>query len=330
AGLLIALLDALGQLHFFLGRQQRHATDFLQVHPHRIVETDAGGQIQVNVLVGGTVDVDLLVDDVVIVVLALHVHAVRDDVDALAGQPIVNLVDLFRGELHVLQRVHDLPIRQRALPFPALHQLFNAFQVGQMRVAVGFRHVRSPLSTCCYRSPGKLLNLLYSTSNRAVIRRAAVRSDSFSAACRRSSSMASARRPRWRPSSRRASSHGTSGMDRSAQTARNSAAGAPSGRPSSHCAAGTPGGRCRNSATAPATASPDHAPGTSRAAKSSVRPASARTCLKITCSAYDSKSPPARGPCGVCSCFVPGKPLLLWRISPRVCRDAPFLLERAW
>ena len=44
-GILIALGDPLGQLHLLLSGQEPYLTDFLQVHPHRIVQRILGGQI---------------------------------------------------------------------------------------------------------------------------------------------------------------------------------------------------------------------------------------------------------------------------------------------
>ena len=120
-------------------------------------------------------------------------------------------------------------------------------------------------------------------------------------------------------------------MDRSAQIVRSSAAGRAVRQAASHCAAGIlPAAAAAAAPRPPATASPDQRRDTSRAAKSSVRAGIGQDVPKITCSAYDSNSPPARGPRGVCSCFVPGKPLLLWRISRAYVGTPPFLVERAW
>ena len=47
----LAALDALGQVYFFLGREQRNAADLFEVQPHRVIGLD-GGQSPLVQLVG--------------------------------------------------------------------------------------------------------------------------------------------------------------------------------------------------------------------------------------------------------------------------------------
>ena len=105
-GVHVAALDALGQRHLLLGGEQRHLADLAQVHAHRVV--------------GGRLDREVELGDDLVVGLGIGGGAGRDafaleDVDAVVGEDVVDVVDLVERELDVLQRIGDVLARQVAL-----------------------------------------------------------------------------------------------------------------------------------------------------------------------------------------------------------------------
>ncbi len=133
-GRLIPLGDPLGKLHFFLGAQQLHLADFLQVHPHGIVQGILGGQVNgVNQLLlfqAAQVDVPVVHGQGVVVQLQLR----SDQRDTHGLEPVVNLFNFIRGQLELFQL--GVQIRQPdhtvllALGDQGLQSGLNLFHVG--------------------------------------------------------------------------------------------------------------------------------------------------------------------------------------------------------
>src|SRR5699024_3072000 len=93
-GVLIALGNPLGQLHFLIGGQELDLTDFLQVHPHRVVQAVFGGQIhrvyQILFFQAGQVDVPVGVQTQV-VVSQIQFQVSGDDLNVHGLKAVVNL-----------------------------------------------------------------------------------------------------------------------------------------------------------------------------------------------------------------------------------------------
>ena len=106
-GFLVAFLHALGDFNFLLGAQQGNLADFLQVHTHRIVDTDAFGHAQVNLF---------RLDDFVRhhgVKLVHHVYA-------HAVQRFVNFVHLVGIDFQIHHLVGNVILGNGALVFGVL------------------------------------------------------------------------------------------------------------------------------------------------------------------------------------------------------------------
>ena len=101
-GLLIALLHALGDIDFLLGRQKRNLADFLEVHAHRVINADTLGHAQVNLL-----RFDQL--------FGRNGIKLRHYIHAHAFERFVDLVHLVGVDLHFHELVGDLVAGDGAL-----------------------------------------------------------------------------------------------------------------------------------------------------------------------------------------------------------------------
>ena len=101
-GLLVALLHALGDVDFLLGRQEGHLADLLEVHAHGVVDADALRHAQVNLL-----RLDQL--------LGRNGIELRHYVHAHAFERFVDLVHLVGVDLHLHELVGDLVAGDGAL-----------------------------------------------------------------------------------------------------------------------------------------------------------------------------------------------------------------------
>ena len=103
---LIPLGDPLCQLHLFLGGKELDLADLLEVHPHRVVQAVLGGQVNgVNqfFLVKAR-QIDIVVrPQVEIVVPQIQFQIGGDHLNIHGVQTVVNVLDLFRRQLHLLQ-----------------------------------------------------------------------------------------------------------------------------------------------------------------------------------------------------------------------------------
>ena len=103
---LIPLGDALGQLHLFLSGKELDLADLLEVHPHRVVQTVLGGQVngvnQFFLVQTGKVNV-VVRPQVEIVVPQIQFQIGGDHLNIHGVQTVVNVLDLFRRQLHLLQ-----------------------------------------------------------------------------------------------------------------------------------------------------------------------------------------------------------------------------------
>src|SRR5690606_20338123 len=139
-GLLVALLDPLGELHLFFRRQERDPSNLLQVHADRVIQAHVVGYGEVDGL-------RRLLFGLVVLLIGLSRLAllgrVGNDADAVLGEPLVNLINLLRGQIHMLESVHDLLVIERAVLAPPLHQGLDALQLENL---IRTRHRVSPLS----------------------------------------------------------------------------------------------------------------------------------------------------------------------------------------
>ena len=114
SGIRVPLCHPLCQLDLLLGSQQRHATDFLQIHLDRVVDTDALNRQQCIVI--------LVVFAIKILAVQIGQVDVVHDVDVQRFQCVIQLVHLFHIEIQLLQRIVDLSCCQLAIGFSAFDQ----------------------------------------------------------------------------------------------------------------------------------------------------------------------------------------------------------------
>ena len=103
---LIPLGDALGQLHLFLGGKELNLADLLEVHPHRVVQAVLGGKVNgVNqFFLVKACQIDIVVrPQVEIVVPQIQFQIGGDHLNIHGVQPVVNVLNLFRRQLHLFQ-----------------------------------------------------------------------------------------------------------------------------------------------------------------------------------------------------------------------------------
>src|SRR5829696_1544901 len=122
-----AALDALGEVHLLVGRQQRHLPDLAQVEPQR-VEARLDGQVEL-----GRVLRLLLLDERPLVWKALVVLAL-DELHAVVDQVGGEIFELILRELDFLDTGDDLVIGEEALLLPCLDQLLQLLDVGKSDV----------------------------------------------------------------------------------------------------------------------------------------------------------------------------------------------------
>ena len=122
--LLVALGDTLGQLHLFLGGQELHLADLLQVHPHGIVQAVFGSQVhRVDELFFFNISQVQPIVQVVPQAVPQTIQGVVDiqlrghDLDVHGLEPVVDLFDFFRRELHFLKDGAQLRVLDHALFF---------------------------------------------------------------------------------------------------------------------------------------------------------------------------------------------------------------------
>ena len=138
-GLHVAALDALGQRDLFLGGEQRHLADLLEVHAHRVV----GRRLDREVELG---------DDLFFGAWPRRRRRQRlvalDDVDAEVVEEQEDVVDLVGREIDVLQHVGDVVAVQVALLAALGDELLDLFdgELGAFHRLVLFRRFaqRSP------------------------------------------------------------------------------------------------------------------------------------------------------------------------------------------
>jgi hypothetical protein len=122
-GLHVAALDALGQRDLFLGREQWHLADLLEVHAHGVV----GRRLHREVELG---------DDLLFGLGLLPVRPRRlvalEDVDPEVVEEDEDVVDLVGRQIDVLQRVVHVVGVQVALLAPLGHEVSHLFD-GQLR-----------------------------------------------------------------------------------------------------------------------------------------------------------------------------------------------------
>ncbi len=109
-GVLVPLLDQLGQVDLVLGLQQRDPADLLEVHPNRVVQGDGIGFRRQHIFVG------LLGIEVLVAVRDDDPHLPEDDEEPL------HLVGV---GIQFGERLHDLVGREEALFLPLQDQLFR-------------------------------------------------------------------------------------------------------------------------------------------------------------------------------------------------------------
>src|SRR5690606_26963006 len=137
-GLFVPLLDALGQLNLFLRGQKGDSPDLFQVHANGIVQADGVRDRQVHRLRR-----DVHIGLGVVVFPLVSGPRLGNDVNSLAGEPLVHLIDLLGRQVHFLQGVHNLLVREHALLLAPLEQLVDHVKFGKS-VLVG--HPSSLLS----------------------------------------------------------------------------------------------------------------------------------------------------------------------------------------
>ena len=104
---LVALGNALCQLHFFLCRQQLDLTDFLQVHSHRVIQIILSGQIhRVNQLFLRQVHQIYIHIQIqrVNIVRQVQIQLCAEDLNIHRLKAVVNFFDFFSCQLHLLQQ----------------------------------------------------------------------------------------------------------------------------------------------------------------------------------------------------------------------------------
>ena len=123
ADLVFRGLDALGNFHLLLARQQRHLPHLLEIHPHRVVQDVQPRRV---VLLGvGLLD-------------AVHFRLVHD-LDFQRAQFGKNLVQLLRRDTVFRQRVVDVVVGQMALLLGEADEFLDFFRQLRVRTVVQSR-----------------------------------------------------------------------------------------------------------------------------------------------------------------------------------------------
>ena len=124
-GLLVAFGNPLCQLHFLLGGQQLHLTDFFQVHPHRVIQAVFGSQIhrvnQFFFFQAAQVDVAVHHVQAVVQCAAQHVQAIVQRIQVGGGnldvhglKAVVNFFNFVGGEIHLGQDIVQVRVPNHA------------------------------------------------------------------------------------------------------------------------------------------------------------------------------------------------------------------------
>ena len=119
-------LDALGNLHLLLARQQRHLAHLLEIHPHRVVQN-----VQPRLLL---LLVRLRLLDPV------HFGLVHD-FDLQIAQLAVEAVQFLGGNDHIGQRIVDVVVGQIALFARQANQFFDL--LGHLPAGPGEDHAET-------------------------------------------------------------------------------------------------------------------------------------------------------------------------------------------
>ena len=159
-GLLVAFGYPLCQFHFLFRRQELHLTDLLQIHPHRVVQAVFRGQIhRVNEFFLFDAPQIQAVIQPIPQAIAQYIQRVidlqlrGDDLDVHGVEPVIDLLNLLRGELHLFQNGTQLRIPDHALFFALCNQgLHSGLQILHILCRLlGSTHSQIPLYLClCY------------------------------------------------------------------------------------------------------------------------------------------------------------------------------------
>ncbi|MPM86512.1 hypothetical protein SDC9_133601 [bioreactor metagenome] len=127
---LCAGCHALGQINLLVGGQQRHLADFLEVHPHRVINGEVPHQrVGVHQLLFLHIG-DLLCCRTVVGQLRKNI-LVGADINVQGLQGIVELIHLVTLQVQVVQRLRQLTGVQLALSLSLIQQLPQLFIAGQ-------------------------------------------------------------------------------------------------------------------------------------------------------------------------------------------------------
>jgi len=128
-GVLAALGHHFSQFYFLFGAEQLDLTDFLQIHPHRVVQIVFGGQIhRVNQLFLAYVrKVDIVVQilDQFQPVAQIQVQILADHLDVHSIKAVVNLFNFFRSQVHLFQMAAQLRIPNHTVLTSLRYQLLQ-------------------------------------------------------------------------------------------------------------------------------------------------------------------------------------------------------------
>ncbi len=104
--LLVPFGHPFGKLNFLVGGQKLYLADLLQIHPDRVIQAVFRRQIhgvnQFFLFQAGQIDVSIHVQTQVIVT-QIQFQVRRDHLDVHVVQPVINFLDLLRGQLHFFQ-----------------------------------------------------------------------------------------------------------------------------------------------------------------------------------------------------------------------------------
>ena len=113
-----AAFQALGQVHFLFGGQQRHAGHFFEIQAHRVV---GGNCAEVEIFFFGAAAARGG--------LGGHLAALFVDVNAGAVQEGKQLFELLVGFFGLRKRLHDIVGQQEALCVGSIHQDCQRFRI---------------------------------------------------------------------------------------------------------------------------------------------------------------------------------------------------------
>ena len=102
--------DPFRQIHLFVGRQQLHLADLLQVHPHRVIQVVLGGQVHRvhQFLFLYLTQVDLSTQVIshwreCIIQIQIQLQICTHNLDAQRIKFFVNFFNLFRRDIQLFQ-----------------------------------------------------------------------------------------------------------------------------------------------------------------------------------------------------------------------------------